>query len=141
MQGQMVSAEDYLSILNLMGTYQWLVDDGDEDGWANLFVEDGFFAGLGPEPIRGREALKMIPRMAKSYGGNMRHHTGSFSMVYGDTKDVVNMRYYSLVTTWMPNEEPKLFQLALCKTHLVRVGGVWKLKSNTMQGLRQLPGR
>lgn len=135
MPGKLVSTEDYISILNLMGTYQWLVDAGDEQGWADLFTEDGFFAGL-PVTFRGREELKVIPREVAKYGGDkMRHLTGNYSMQYGETTGEAHVRFYSLVTTWLKDEGGKFFNLALCNAHLVRINGEWKIKSNSIKNL------
>jgi ketosteroid isomerase-like protein len=98
-----VSTEDYVSISDFLGRYCWLVDAGDEEGWAALWAEDGVFAGVMPDPVVGREALKAIPRSAfASSGGKLRHHVGSLSCDYeAGSKDVVIARYYNLVTNWV----------------------------------------
>lgn len=134
--GKRASVEDFISILNLMGEYQFLVDEGDEEGWSSLFVEDGFFEGL-PVPFSGHEALKMIPRSTNAYAGKMRHLSGNYNIRYGDTTDEAFARFYSLVTTWVKGEGPKFFQMAICKAHLLRVDGEWKLKSNTINMLNE----
>lgn len=132
-----VSVEDFVNIQNLMGEYQFLVDSGDDEGWTSLFVEDGFFAGLMPEPIVGREALKMITQSAAQYKGKLRHMTSNFHMRYGETSDEAFAKFYSFVTTWVKGEGPKMFQMAVCEAHLLRVDGDWMVKSNTMQGLNE----
>lgn len=98
-----VSTDDYVSISDFFGRYCWLVDAGDEAGWAALWAEDGVFAGVMPEPVVGREALMAIPRGAfASSGGKLRHHVGSLNCDYdGAGKDVVIARYYNLVTNWV----------------------------------------
>jgi len=122
MSGTLVSPEDFIGIFNLMGTYQHLVDEGDEDAWADLFTGDGEFLGLPgapPDAFRGREGLKQIPRASAPIGG--RHLMGSFSAQYGDSKDEAHARYYVLFVTC--KDEPKMNMLALVRTHLVRVDG------------------
>jgi ketosteroid isomerase-like protein len=98
-----VSTDDYVSISDFLGRYCWLVDAGDEEGWAALWSEDGVFAGVMPEPVVGREALKGIPRGAyASSGGKLRHHVGSLNCDYeAGSKDVAIARYYNLVTNWV----------------------------------------
>lgn len=98
-----VSTDDYVSISDFFGRYCWRVDSGDEEGWAALWAEDGVFAGVMPEPVVGREALKAIPRGAfASSGGKLRHHVGSLNCDYdGADRDVVIARYYNLVTNWV----------------------------------------
>ena len=98
-----VTTDDYVSISDFLGRYCWLVDAGDEEGWAALWAEDGVFAGVTPEPVVGREALKGIPRSAfASSGGKLRHHVSSLTCEYeAGSNDVVISRYYNLVTNWM----------------------------------------
>jgi hypothetical protein len=131
-----VSAEDFINIFNLLGVYQSLVDEGDEEGWTGLFTEDGLFTGLW-EPFRGREGLKTITDGTRAYNGKMRHLTGSLSIQYGATKDEAFARYYSLVTTWVKSEGPQFFMMAVCNVHLLRLNGEWKIKSNTIQNLNE----
>ena len=135
--GKRVSVEDFVNIQNLMGQYQFLVDEGDEEAWTALFVEDGFFAGLMPDAIVGREALKMIPQSAAQFQGKLRHLSGNFNMRYGATTDEAFAKFYSFVTTWIKGDGPKMFQMAICEAHLLRVDGEWMVKSNTMRGLNE----
>lgn len=131
---KLVSAEDFTTILNLMGKYQHLVDEGDEEGWADLFTEDGAFLGLGNDAeFRGREGLKQVPRMniAQS-GGKFRHNICSFSAEYGQDKDEIFARYYMIGTVGMSGEGAAVALQVDLRTHLVRIKGDWKIKSNHM---------
>lgn len=133
-----VSAEDHSAILNLMGKYQHLVDDGDEDGWANLFTDDGAFLGLpdengSPDGYRGREGLKKIPRLnINRFGGRFRHNIGSFSVAYGQTADEAHARYYVIGILSTPEEGARVIMQVDVRTHLVKIAGAWKIKSNHM---------
>lgn len=133
-----VSPEDYAAIVNLMGIYQHLVDAGDEDGWADLFTEDGAFLGL-PEAVApgggftGREALKQVPRMnIASSGGRFRHNICSFGAQYGASPDEVFARYYMIGTVSPPGAGTSVAMQVDVTTHLVRQGDGWKIKSNRM---------
>jgi hypothetical protein len=138
MTSKQISVEDYILIKNLLGTYQWRVDDGDSEGWASLFTEDGAFIGGLPDPYHGREQLKKIPEMVRStFQDKMRHLSGNYSIEYGKTKDEAHARYYSLVTTWLKDQGPQFFQLSLCNVHLVRISGEWKIKSNNVKNLKE----
>ncbi len=136
MSEKLVSAEDFAAILNIMGKYQHLVDDGDEDGWAGLFTEDGVFAGLpdeqgNPGVVEGYEALKSVPRLSMSqFGGSIRHNVCSFSAEYGATRDEVFARYYAIITNSVPAQGTSILVQVDVRTHLVRIGGGWKIKSN-----------
>ena len=136
---KLVSADDFNALANLMGAYQHIVDSGDEESYADLFTADGAFLGLPeafgpPESFRGREGLKQIPRFAAHYGGRYRHNMCSFSAEYGETKDVALVRYYVVATTSLPGEATKVDQV-IVNTHLVRIDGAWKIKSNRMTAL------
>jgi len=128
-----VSAEDYTSISDFLGRYCWLVDAGDEDGWAALWTENGIFAGVGPEPIVGREALKAVPRgVVAGLNGTARHHAASLCCDYeGDSRDVVIARYYNLVTNWVNGGA--FSANADCTVRLVRNRDSWLLsRSDTV---------
>ena len=130
-----ISVEDFVSIQNLIGKYQWLVDGGDSDGWAALWTEDGAFTGGATEPFVGHEALKRVPAWVREgWNGALRHHAGSLYAEYGSSKDEAIARYYNLVTTWN-EEQPKLFTFAVSEMRLVRRAGAWKVKSNTITSL------
>ena len=120
-----VSTDDYVSISDFLGRYCWRVDAGDEEGWAALWAEDGVFAGVMPEPVVGREALKAIPRNAfASSKGTLRHHVGSLNCDYeGAGKDVAIARYYNLVTNWL--QGGAFTCLAASTVRLLRNGDSW----------------
>ena len=123
-----VSTDDFVSISDFFGRYCWRVDEGDEEGWAALWTEDGVFAGVLPEPVVGREALKMIPRGSMASGkGTIRHHVGSLNCDYdGEGRDTVIARYYNLVTNWI--DGGAFTCLAASTARLVRHGDSWLIK-------------
>jgi ketosteroid isomerase-like protein len=133
------SSDDYAAIANMIGAYQHLVDSGDEDGYADLFTEDGAFLGMPeevgpPDSFRGREGLKRIPRLTMAgYGGKFRHHVGSLTVSYGETQDAAVARYYVLAVTSL--QEPKIERVVLVTTQLVRTADGWKIKTNTMRSI------
>lgn len=134
-----VSAEDFALISNLMGRYQYLVDSGDEDGWVELFTEDGAFQGLGPEADerhRGREGLKGVVRMNMANGGGrFRHNICSLSAEYGESADEAHARYYMIGAITPPGQPTRIAAQIDVLTHLLRIGGEWKIRTNTMTQL------
>jgi ketosteroid isomerase-like protein len=120
-----VSTDDFVSITDFLGRYCWRVDQGDEEGWAALRAEDAVFAGVTPEPVVGREALKGIPRMSfANSGGTIRHMIGSLNCDYEeDSKDVAIARYYNLVTNWV--DKGAFTCLAASTVRLLRHGDSW----------------
>jgi hypothetical protein len=129
MAGKKVSVEDRLEVNDLLARYCWHVDEGDCDAWADLWTEDGVFAGVTPEPIRGREALKQVP--AWSLSGGSRHNLINVIPEYGATEDEITVRAYNLVFSWMNAGAINCNAVALYK--LVRRNGEWKIKSNQVR--------
>jgi 3-phenylpropionate/cinnamic acid dioxygenase small subunit len=128
-----VSVEDRLEVNDILARYCWHVDEGDAEEWADLWTEDGVFAGVTPEPIRGREQLKFVP--GTSLSGGCRHNLINVVIDYGDTEDEITVRCYNLVFSWMAGGAINCNAVALYK--LVRRGDTWKIKSNQVR--LQLP--
>jgi 3-phenylpropionate/cinnamic acid dioxygenase small subunit len=120
-----VSTDDYVAISDLLGRYCWAVDSGDEIGWSSLWTEDCVFAGAMPEPLMGREAMKMIPRsVSGGSGGKLRHLAGSLHCDYdGADSNVIIARYYNLVSNWSKGGALSCFGTTTLR--LVRDGGGW----------------
>ena len=130
-----VSTDDFVSISDFLGRYCWRVDQGDEEGWAALWTDDAVFAGVTPEPVVGREALKGIVRMSfAGSGGTIRHQIGSLNCDYdGDSKDVAIARYYNLVTNWM---QGGAFTCSAASTvRLLRHGDSWLIERSNSHNL------
>jgi hypothetical protein len=124
-----VSTEDYVAIADHMARYCWRVDEGDEDGWVALWIEDGVFTGVSPEPVVGHAALRGVVRMAQSSGtGMMRHTIANLACDYVDGRDRVLASYYNLVTNWA--EGARISLLALSKVLLERSGEGWLIRRN-----------
>ena len=131
-----MSVEDWTEIANLIGRYQWLLDEGDAAGWAALFTDDGEVLGVGQE-VKGAEALKGAAAATfGGYQGRMRHSLGTLWIEHDQDRDHAIARYYALVTTWNPEPGPELFNLGRCTAELRRVDDAWKIKSNSIGSLR-----
>lgn len=130
-----VSTDDYVAIADHMARYCWAVDEGDEEGWAALWTEDGEFTGVTPQPVKGREALKGVVKMSQSLGpGMMRHSVTNMMCDYIDgDRDRVQANYYNLVSHW--NAGAKMALLALSKVQLVRRGDGWLIARNDSKAL------
>lgn len=130
MSKKRLPVEDIVDIQQLIGRYQWLVDGGEADEWADLYTDDGLFAGGATQRFVGREQLKQVPLWVKSsWNGLMRHHSGSLYIERGASDDEALVRYYNFVTSWTDGE-PKMFTFALSELKLVRRGEDWKIKEH-----------
>lgn len=126
-----VSMEDYVAVQDHMGRYCHAIDEGRADDWVAHFTEDGVFAGFTPEPLVGREAVRVIAVNAfKDNDGTMCHVAANMYCDYGDDKDTILASLYNYVTTWMSGQGGRSFVMAKCKLVLKRNGSGWLIKSN-----------
>lgn len=122
-----LTVDDQTQIHGLIGRYCWLIDDGDGDGWANLWTADGSFTGI-PEPLQGREALRQMP--GGFFGiaqGKLRHHIANLLVTAGDREGHANVKAYSVVSNWQ--DGGKLMAFAKVNFSLVRDSDSWKIKA------------
>jgi hypothetical protein len=120
------SVEDRGDITDVLARYCWTVDEGDGEGYASLWTEDGVFAGIMPQPVRGRADLAKVP--TTSLMGGCRHVLVNVYMEYGETTDEAIIHAYNFVSGWHP--EARFQTMAICKLHLVRRPDGWKIRSN-----------
>jgi bifunctional aromatase (cyclase/dehydratase) len=139
MSKQDLGLRDVVEIQQLIGKYQWLVDDGEAEEWADLYTEDGVFTGGSAGSVRGREHLQRVPRGVKMrWNGALRHQCGSLHIERGTSDDEAIARYYNFVTTWADGV-PKMFTFALSELRLVRQGEAWKIKEHHTELLAAPP--
>jgi 3-phenylpropionate/cinnamic acid dioxygenase small subunit len=124
-----VTVEDRLEAFDVLARYCFFCDEGDSQAWVDLWTEDGVFAGVAPEPIRGREALWQVP--ITSLSGGSRHKLVNLICEYGDTPDDMIVRGYNFVTSWI--DGANFACNAVVRYHLVRRGDTWKIKSNRVR--------
>lgn len=127
--GKKVTLEDRAEISDVLARYCFFVDEGESDAWADLWTEDGVFAGVTREPIRGREALRQVP--VWSLSGGCRHKLVNMIPEYGESEDEMIVRCYNFVTSWL--DDARFNSLAVARYHLVRQGDTWKIKSNQVR--------
>ena len=103
------------------------VDEGDADGWANCFTDDGEFNGAIPQNPKGHAQLREVPLASGKPSGPMRHMAVNLFCDYdGANKDTIIAKFYNAVSYW--EGEGKWFVCALVTAQLVRSGDSWKIK-------------
>jgi uncharacterized protein (TIGR02246 family) len=126
---------DHSAILELLARYAWLVDEGDGDGYADLWTSDGKFTGI-PTTMEGRDALrKMPPEFYAMAGGQLRHLFTNVVVDAGAAADEATAKCYSSV--YDLRNGAKLWVFAKLTYTLVRLSGRWKIKAlhaDTMLG-------
>ncbi len=125
-----MSVEDVLAIQKLLADYNHLIDSGQADAWADLFVADGAFdPGLMP-PINGRAALVEFAAALPAMIPGARHVVSNVSIdVDGDRASAK-----SYLHMWMKDGDGKfgVMTAGIYSDELVRIGGSWKLSRRTM---------
>lgn len=90
-----LSAKDYMEIQQLYATYNWAIDTGDAQAYANTFTKDGVF-----NTMQGREQLAgFIDRWVTSMNGSARKHWNSNLHIEGDGKTAKGKVYLLLLDT------------------------------------------
>jgi len=128
-----LSLSDRADITDLLARYCYYIDEGEADAWLDLWLEDGAFAGLTPQPLRGRAQLAGLPVRSLSTGS--RHLLANIVADYGATKDTIIVRCYNFVTSWLGGA--RFNSMAIARYELVRVSDSWKIKSNSVR--RMMP--
>jgi hypothetical protein len=118
-----VSTEDHVQISQHLARYCWTVDELDSKGWADLFTEDGVFAGALAQDVHGRTALCRVPIDAGELIPAMRHFITNLHCDYQHDRDTVTARYYTCITSWKNGGQ--FYALALASAQLVRSGDGW----------------
>lgn len=130
-----VSVEDYCGVSDLLARYFRMVDQNRPDEYVALWTEDGVLAITGHKPIVGREAMRVIPRMAfERADGKICHMYTNLSCDYAATPDTVIAEFYELVLDWKSGGAFNM--MGLCTATLVRDGAGWKMKRNDVSALR-----
>jgi len=83
---------DYVEIQQLLGRYCQLVDAGDAEGWAELFLEDGEFVIESGATMRGREQLAGIVRDVTARE-RIRHWVGAMLVTSADGEHATARTY------------------------------------------------
>jgi hypothetical protein len=124
-----VKTEDRSAILDLLGRYCWLVDEGDADGWVALWTKDGKFIGGGPQPLEGHDQLRQTPIGFQAMGGGkLRHVLTNIVVDAGKTADEAIAKGYMAVYDLRPEGAGKTMIFLRSTYTLVRQGGAWKIK-------------
>ena len=121
-------AEAYAAIRNLYARYNWCSDEGDADGYADCFTEDGELSlpGIGMR-VRGRENLREFKRQDKARRGErIRRHwnSGLFLEAAGD--GAMRGRCYLHGYDGAPGEAPVLSDVGAYDDVIVRRDGEWR---------------
>jgi ketosteroid isomerase-like protein len=121
---------DYMEIEQLYATYNWAIDTGDAQAWADTFVEDGQF-----QNFKGEEQLKgFIDRWVNSMNGLTRKHWNSNLHITGDGKTAQGKVYLLLVDKSV--QPPAIISSASYADELVKTDQGWRFSKRSVNSDR-----
>lgn len=129
--GSLTEVEDKLAIQELLARYNFAINFGDVEGWANCFTEDGIFEcpfGI----FKGYAALRkyVSDRTAERQGLPLRHmNTNIIIDVQGDH---ASARCYLLLMQAAP-EGLKLLTTGVYQDELRKIKGSWRFSHRNVK--------
>jgi ketosteroid isomerase-like protein len=131
--GEQRTANLHAEIQQFYAYQMHLLDDGNTDGWADTFTEDGIFgANAHPEPTRGRETIRAAAKAAaerRDPNLQVRHWLGMLD-VQPQPDGSAHARSYALILNTVVGESPKVHLSTTCEDVLVRgADGQWLVSS------------
>lgn len=125
-----LTPQDYMEIEQLYAQYNWAIDSGEADAWADTFVEDGTF-----NSFTGREQLKgFIDRWVNDMNGLSRRHWNSNLRITGDGKTAQGKVYLLLIDTSV--QPPAIITSASYSDELVKTSEGWRFTKRQTQSDR-----
>ena len=120
---QKVTAQDYTEINQLYARYNFAIDSGDAEGWADTFTPDGVFAGN----TEGRAALvEFATNFHKGQNGAARHW--NTNLVVTPTAEGADGACYLML--WNTSARPAtIIVSAIYRDKLVKTADGWRFKS------------
>ena len=130
-----LATADWVQIQDLIGRYNWLLDEGEAEAWAMLWQPEASFCGVLPKPIAGRPALVRIAQAVfrDNDKGMMRHHAGNLHCDYMQDAHHVRARFYNYVSVW--GEAARQFTMSINEMQLVREDEGWRIARNEVRVL------
>ncbi len=127
----MISIEDRLAILDLCARYNYHIDTGASEAWADTFTADGVFDG----PVgraEGRDALvAFCDQLAKDFAGAMHFTDNHLFEQAGD-----GVRHRCFLSFQVPVEGRTDIWLLAYEDDIVSVDGEWRFRSRRVAPLR-----
>jgi hypothetical protein len=122
-EGRMISIEDRMAILDLCSEYNYYIDTGAAERWADTFTADGVFDGAVGR-AEGRGALVEFARQFGSdYPGAMHFTDNHLFEPDGDA-----MKHKCFLSFQVPTEDSTNLILVGYQDELVKIDGAWKFR-------------
>jgi hypothetical protein len=128
----MISIDDRMAILDLCAEYNYYIDTGESEKWADTFTADGVFDGAAGR-AEGRDALVAFSeQFGTDYPGAMHFTDNHLFEQDGDA-----MKHKCFLSFQVPSDGGTNLILVGYEDELVRVDGAWKFRSRRVGPLNQ----
>ncbi len=119
-----LATDDVLAIQKLIADYNHIVDAGDGEAFARLFVEDGSL-DTGFNVVKGADELREFAAVVPTMAPGARHTVTNVS-IDGDGDTATSRLYLQMHTTAGGAAETKLVISGIYEDTLQRNGSEWK---------------
>lgn len=120
-----------MAILDLCAEYNYYIDTGRAEEWADTFTADGVFEGAAGK-AEGRDALvAFCKQFGTDYPGAMHFTDNHLFQHDGDT-----VQHKCFLSFQIPAEGGTTVILVGYEDELVQVGGAWKFRTRRVGPLR-----
>ena len=132
----MASLSSERDIENLIGTYAFLVDDGDFDGLGELLDQCDFALGDGPA-IRGKDAIAKFGRESLQVYADgtprTRHVTTNIIIEVDEAEGLARSRSYYTVFQAVPGFPLQAIACGRYRDKFLRTDGGWRFAERSVQ--------
>ncbi len=121
-----LQADDRLDLMDLYARYSSRFDEGDADGWAALFTENGVFDIVGTgRPYEGREALAKFLGRIRQQSPGIRHFVSN--MAFQPSGDGA-VGEAAVIVLRFGTGQLRMLNVGGYRDELVRADGGWRFK-------------
>lgn len=125
-----LSTEDRLDITQLYASYNFSLDFGDSEAWANTFTADGTFSSA-TGTFNGPEQLKAF---ADGFASRMKARHWTNNLVIESAGEGATGKCYLVLYRLGGEGGPAILTSGIYNDELVKTGEGWRFKSRNVTG-------
>lgn len=130
-----MSVEDKLAIIELLATYSHTLDNGDDEGWVQLFTEDAvwesFLKGADEPNIRwkGQDGLRSFAATMRANQGTTQVRHMKVNTIFVElTADTARIRSNGLLTSQAAGARPVIALTGIYAETLQKTPRGWRIQ-------------
>lgn len=128
-----MSVEDKLAVLEMLGAYSHTLDNGDDEGWVQLFTEDGvwesYAAGAEKPNIhyQGHAGIREFASVMRARSGAQVRHLKLNTIFVELTADTARIRSNGVLTAKAPGQPPGVVLTGIYAETLKKTPEGWRI--------------